>query len=129
MESIIWTLQKHPSQLDLINLEPLYPTEKLIFNEDLTPSNYNFSNSTCLAIPKLNIQFLTLHDYLLRNFKLYKLETAYAIRQDIEDAVLRLAPRYNLDSTSKYDQTVFTGWSRNAVPVTQMQIEKIGNPR
>lgn len=27
-----------------------------------------------LALPKLNLQFLTFHDYLLRNFNLFRLE-------------------------------------------------------
>lgn len=46
----------------------------------------------CLALPKLNLQFLTLHDYLLRNFNLFRLESTYEIRQDIEDVVLRMKP-------------------------------------
>ena len=29
----------------------------------------------CLALPKLNLQFLTLHDYLLRNLTLFQLES------------------------------------------------------
>ena len=29
----------------------------------------------CLALPKLNLQFLTLHDYLLRNHNLFQLES------------------------------------------------------
>jgi len=28
-----------------------------------------------LALPKLNLQFLTVHDYLLRNFQLFRLES------------------------------------------------------
>ena len=31
--------------------------------------------SGCLALPKLHLQFLTLHDYLLRNFNLFRLES------------------------------------------------------
>lgn len=48
--------------------------------------------SGCLALPKLNLQFLTLHDYLLRNFNLFRLESTYEIRQDIEDVVWRMKP-------------------------------------
>lgn len=51
-----------------------------------------FSFSGCLALPKLNLQFLTLHDYLLRNFNLFRLESTYEIRQDIEDSVSRMKP-------------------------------------
>lgn len=32
-------------------------------------------------------------DYLLRNFNLFRLESTYEIRQDVEDAVVRLDPR------------------------------------
>lgn len=35
---------------------------------------------------------LTLHDYLLRNFNLFSLESTYEIRQDIEDSVSRMKP-------------------------------------
>lgn len=129
IEAIVWLLQKHPSQIDQVNHESLYPTEKMMFNDDYMPSNQTFSNAHCLSIPKLNLQFLTLHDYLLRNFKLYKLEAGFAIRQDIEETCLRLRPRYNLDSSNAADSTIFDGWSRNAVPLNQMQIEKVGEPR
>lgn len=53
---------------------PLYPTEEIIWNENIVPSEY-FSGEGCLALPKLNLQFLTLHDYLLRNFNLFRLES------------------------------------------------------
>ncbi len=56
------------------------------------PTEY-FSGEGCLALPKLHLQFLTLHDYLLRNFNLFRLESTYEIRQDIEDAVSRMKPR------------------------------------
>lgn len=42
-----------------------------------------------LALPKLNLQFLSFYDYLLRCFTLYRLESAYEIRADIVDAVKR----------------------------------------
>ena len=34
-----------------------------------------FSLTDTLALPKLNLQFLTLHDYLLRNLNLFRLES------------------------------------------------------
>ena len=46
----------------------------------MVPNEF-FSGEGCLALPKLNLQFLTLHDYLLRNFNLFRLETMYEIRQ------------------------------------------------
>jgi intron-binding protein aquarius len=129
IECIVFELRKHVSQLELINQVPLYPSEKLMFDDILVPPNRSFTNSHCQPLPKLNIQFLTLHDYLLRNFQLYQIESAYAIRQDIEDAVLRLNPRYNPDFVSTYDRTIFGGWARMATPLNQIQIEKVGEPR
>lgn len=95
---------------------PLYPTEKIIWDENIVPTEYysgegvcsrkhllmcgcfvvvnglHLSPPGCLALPKLNLQFLTLHDYLLRNFNLFRLESTYEIRQDIEDVVWRMKP-------------------------------------
>lgn len=62
------------SQLDALNEMPLYPTDDIIWDENVVPTEY-FSGEGCLALPKLNLQFLTLHDYLLRNFNLFRLES------------------------------------------------------
>ena len=40
---------------------------------ECTPSSSLFP--ACLALPKMNLQFLTLHDYLLRNYTLFRLES------------------------------------------------------
>lgn len=66
--------ERRPSQLEELNEMPLYPTEDIIWNESVVPTEY-FSGEDCLALPKLNLQFLTLHDYLLRNFNLFRLES------------------------------------------------------
>ena len=47
------------------------------------------AGETCLALPKLNLQFLTITDYLLRNFHLFRLEATYEIREDIADILPR----------------------------------------
>lgn len=66
--------EKRSSQLEALNEMPLYPTEDVIWDENVVPTAY-FSGEGCLALPKLNLQFLTLHDYLLRNFNLFRLES------------------------------------------------------
>lgn len=43
-----------------------------------------------MALPKLNLQFLTAHDYLLRNFNLFRLEATYEIREDVADVLQRI---------------------------------------
>jgi intron-binding protein aquarius len=39
----------------------------------------NFTGAEVLALPKLNLQFLTFYDYLLKNFTLYRLESTYVL--------------------------------------------------
>ena len=74
---------KRDSQLQELNEMPLYPSEEVIWDENIVPGEY-YNGEGVLALPKLNLQFLTLHDYLLRNFKLFQLESTYEIRGDIE---------------------------------------------
>ena len=74
LELLISRHERRTSQLESLNEMPLYPTESIIWNENVVPSEY-FSGEGCLALPKLNLQFLTLHDYLLRNFNLFRLES------------------------------------------------------
>ena len=66
--------ERRPSQLEALNEMPLYPTEAIIWDENIVPMEF-FTGEGCLALPKLNLQFLTLHDYLLRNFNLFRLES------------------------------------------------------
>ena len=61
-----------------------------------------YSGEHCLALPKLNLQFLTLHDYLLRSFNLFRLEANYQIREDLEDVVRRVAPRVGTDGPVEF---------------------------
>lgn len=58
----------------------------------------NYSGEAPLALPKLNLQFLSPADYLLRNFHLFRLEAAYEVREDIQTALQRLAPGRDFDN-------------------------------
>ena len=68
------------SHLSQMNSAPLYPTEELLWNENRVPNEF-LSGDECLALPKLGLQFLTLQDYLMRNFTLFRLESTFEIRQ------------------------------------------------
>ncbi|KAL7286119.1 hypothetical protein TKK_0019633 [Trichogramma kaykai] len=121
-ELLISRHERRVSQLEALNEMPLYPTEDIIWNESIVPTEY-FSGEGCLALPKLNLQFLTLHDYLLRNFNLFRLESTYEIRQDIEDSVSRLSP-WKAEDGSAY----FGGWARMAQPITQFAVVEVAKP-
>ena len=77
-EVLVAHAERRLSQIDAINDMPLYPTDQILWDENIVPSE--LYNDGCLALPKLNLQFLTLHDYLLRNLNLFRLESTYEIR-------------------------------------------------
>ncbi|TPP40894.1 Intron-binding protein aquarius [Fasciola gigantica] len=119
---LIHRFARRESELEQMNEVSLYPTEELIWDENRVPTEY-YSGEGCLALPKLGLQFLTLQDYLLRNFNLFRLESTYEIRQDIEDAVLRLKPW-----CGESGQAVFDGWSRMALPIQSFNIVEVAKP-
>ncbi|KAG1115092.1 hypothetical protein G6F42_014025 [Rhizopus arrhizus] len=118
---IISKYQKRASQIENINNQPLYPDENTLFDDSLVSTQF-YAGDRPLALPKLNLQFLTLFDYLLRNFTLFKLESSYEIRQDIEDVVKRLSPRLTYPDR----KTEFAGWARMAVPIQDFNIVDVG---
>lgn len=122
LELLVSRHERRISQIQQLNQMPLYPTEKIIWDENIVPTEY-YSGEGCLALPKLNLQFLTLHDYLLRNFNLFRLESTYEIRQDIEDAVSRMKPWQ-----SEYGGVVFGGWARMAQPIVAFTIVEVAKP-
>lgn len=109
LEALVSHHERRMSQLEAINALPLYPTEDILWDENIVPSEYYngesekclhevviqplrshtcISHSACLALPKLNLQFLTLHDYLLRNFVLFRLESTCELAVAITSSAL-----------------------------------------
>ncbi|KAG5008532.1 hypothetical protein JHK85_027074 [Glycine max] len=122
IEVMLSYFEKQQSQKEAINALPLYPNEQIMWDESVVPS-INYSGEGCLALPKLNLQFLTLHDYLLRNFNLFRLESTYEIREDIQEAVPHLLAYINNDGG-----TAFRGWSRMGVPIKEFKITEVKQP-
>lgn len=80
VEILIYKLAYKNNQIEALNQISLYPTESLLWDINVIPVGNCFDGGQVLALPKLNLQFLTLHDYLLRNFHLFRLESFYEIR-------------------------------------------------
>jgi intron-binding protein aquarius len=91
----------------------ILPTELTLFEPTLV-RNDNYNGSQPLAIPKLNLQYLTVGDFLWRSFILHRCEAFYEIRKHVEDTVKRLRP--TIDRTG---QTTFDGFSKMALPITK----------
>lgn len=138
IEILTFVHEKFKSQLQSMNNIPLYPTEVIIWDENIVPSNFRSSGTDAdtLALPKLNLQFLTLHDYLLRNFELFRLESTYEIRQDIKDAIFRMKP-WRAGETDKFmtaqkrsfaPKVMFGGWARMGLGIESLIITEIKKP-
>uniref|UniRef100_A0A8R1DM74 Intron-binding protein aquarius n=1 Tax=Caenorhabditis japonica TaxID=281687 RepID=A0A8R1DM74_CAEJA len=123
VETITLCCERRPNQLTQLNEKPLFPTEKVIWDENVVPYEH-YSGEGVLALDKLNLQFLTLHDYLLRNFNLFQLESTYEIRQDLEDVLFRMRPFAH--ETQK--KTIFAGWARMALPIDNFEITEVAKP-
>jgi len=122
IETLVLALEKRTSQIAALNEMPLYPNESILWDENIVPTQ-KFSGSGVFALPKLNLQFLTTHDYLLKNFNLYRLEATYEVREDMEDCIKRMAPRVESDGS-----IVNTGWSRMGLPVEGFTLRGVGKP-
>lgn len=88
------------------------PTEKDLY-DPLVVRTELYDGSQPLPIPKFNLQYLNIGDFLWRSFLLYRSEAFFAIRKDMESAVKRMKPKPGADRKSlRYD-----GFSKMAVPI------------
>lgn len=92
----------------LPQIDVLLDFEQVLLWDDSVIPDINFTGEGVLSLPKLNLQFLTFYDYLLRNYTLYRLESTYEIRQDVEDVVKRMAPRLQHDGATEFRVWDFT---------------------
>lgn len=77
LELVLEHLLPRQRHIDECNMMSLYPTETLLWDTDQLPISSKHASNTgneVLSLPKLNLQFLSIHDYLLRNFQLFRLE-------------------------------------------------------
>jgi intron-binding protein aquarius len=111
-EVFIQQFIRKESMIDTINKISLYPTEKLIWDNHLIPDEFSTGDKV-LPIPKLNLQFLTYYDYFLKNFNLYRYESTFEIRNELEDIIERVHTKF--DKKGMFER--FDGWSRMAVPI------------
>ena len=100
---------------------PILPNNQTIFNnENLIPLNYSFYDFNPLPIPQLNLTYLTLYDYLLKQFYLFKYESSYEIREDIEDCIDQLNPNFEKNENKKFIS--FQNFSPNSIKINNFQL-------
>lgn len=90
------------------------PNENTLFDQSFVRDG-NYDGSRPLAIPKLNLQYLTVGDFLWRSFLLYRHESFYGIRQNIEDSLKRMAPKIKYPTM----ETSFHGFSNMSLLINR----------
>ncbi|KAH5569821.1 pre-mRNA-splicing factor [Parastagonospora nodorum] len=110
MEALLSLVEQKPTFKDTVRDMPILPTEKILY-ETTFLRNESYDGSRPLAIPKLNLQYLTMGDFLWRSFILYRAEALYGIRKDMEDVVKRVKPR------GKGANSKFGGISKMSLPI------------
>lgn len=83
VQLLVNRFERRTPQHEAIAQLPLYPDERTPWDPAVVP-DADFQGDMCLALPKLNLQFLTVNDYLMRNFQLFRLEATYEIKEDIQ---------------------------------------------
>ena len=116
IETLVFYIERKPLPTDQLRQNlPILPTEQRLYEPSLTRAD-EYNGSLPLAIPKLNLQYLTVGDFLRRSFVLHRSEAFYEIRKHLEDTIKRLQPRRQGTNTR------FDGFSRMAIPINKPAI-------
>lgn len=122
MEVLLSTFERRKTFQEAARDLSVLPTEETLFEVGLSRTDH-YDGSRPLALPKLNLQYLSVGDFLWRAMVLYRCESFYAIRQDIEDVLARLKPEIR-----RVGQTTFSGFSRMALPIAKPSILEVVPP-
>ncbi|KAL4787560.1 P-loop containing nucleoside triphosphate hydrolase protein [Aspergillus varians] len=124
MEILLSYYERKTSFQETASHLSVVPTEESLYDPSLL-RNETYDGSRPLAIPKLNLQYLSLGDFLWRSFLLYRAEAFFQIRKDMESIVKRMQPRSSQDGKT----LTFDGFSRMAIPISKPAIIEVAPPR
>ena len=114
LEILVSAFERRKTFRESVGDLTVLPTEATLYEPALL-RNDSYNGSRPLAIPKLNLQYLSIGDFLWRSFVLYRCESFFEIRKDMEDTVKRLQPReMGADGGVQFD-----GFSRMALPIAK----------
>lgn len=123
LETLLSSFSQPRSFQDAVSQLSIVPTDSSIYDPALL-RNEKYDGFRPLGIPKLNLHYLTLSDFMWRSFQLYQAEAFYSIRKDMESVVRRLKPKPSRDRG-----THFEGVSRMALPIEKPAIIEVGTPK
>ena len=114
MEIMLFAHENRKTSKETVRGMSIQPTETELYEPSLL-RNETYNGSRSLAIPKLNLQYLSVGDFLWRSFILYRCEQFFEIRKYLEDTIKRLQPR----GTGSGGGVHFDGFSKMALPITK----------
>jgi intron-binding protein aquarius len=126
IEVLVETYQGRESFVEEARQLKIYPNDKSLFDPRILEyETLTTDGSTPLPLPKLNLQYLTIPDFLYRSFLLSRYESLYQVRSDIEDVLRRMKPEIQYP----HGNTIFKGYSKMSVVVPKVMIMDITPPK
>ena len=116
LEILISVHEKRKTFQEAVRDLSTQPTEVELYDTSLV-RNETYNGAQSLAIPKLNLQYLSVGDFLWRSFILYRCEQFFEIRRFLEDVIKRLQPEETGSNVTR-----FAGHSKLALPITKPAI-------
>lgn len=114
MEILILAHEKRKTFQEAVGDLNTQPTEVELYDPSLV-RNETYNGSQSLAIPKINLQYLSVGDFLWRSFVLYRCEQFFDLKRYLEDIITRLQP----EEAGPDGSIDFGGFSRMALPITK----------
>jgi intron-binding protein aquarius len=119
IEVLLSTFERRKTFQEAARDLSVLPDEATLFEASLRRTDH-YDGSRPLALPKLNLQYLSVGDFLWRSLVLYRCESFYGIRQDIEDVLTRVKPE-----SRRPGETTFSGTSKMALPIAKPTILEV----
>ncbi|KAF1812741.1 intron-binding protein aquarius [Eremomyces bilateralis CBS 781.70] len=119
LEVLLSAFERQPTFQDTARKLQVVPTERSLYEPAISRSE-SYDGSRPLALPKLNLQYLTVGDFLWRSFVLYRSESFFAIRNDVELVIKKMQPRRDGLNTVRFD-----GSSKMALPISKPAITDV----
>ena len=124
LDVIILHHERRKTFREIVQELTVLPTDDDLYEPSLL-RNESYDGSRSLAIPKLNLQYLTLGDFFWRSYILFRCESFFEIRKDLEDTVKRTQPK----TVGMESEVRFSGFSRMALPIPKPGILEVAAPK
>ncbi|KAF3927592.1 hypothetical protein AA313_de0207095 [Arthrobotrys entomopaga] len=119
--TIVERFSQRPDPISDIRRSSILPTERSLIGISRHSSSYDGNRP--LPIPKLNLQYLSTLDFLWRIFTLYRDESFFEIRRDLQDTVRKLRPKLHQGNV------IFSGKSKMALQINRISILEVAPSR